>query len=202
MLQRYQQCEAQRLLQGAATVYLISRFNEDDATLEDFWSQTPQDTGGSLGAFGPYYAIRLKKGSPVAEVQVEGEVAMSRLYAHSPDTFKLGGHAEEAFLSRLAYKLEDGTLHNVRLIEIYVSRIPCADQSAAWAIRLNDRNFELPLGCGPKMYKVMEATPGIAWRLAWDQSYPSPQTQANCLMWTSLMNSLPNVTVKHRAEMF
>ena len=160
---------------GDWDVFVISRFDEDDETLRPYLSTAYSDH------FDPtlYTAVLQQRGK-------------GGVWRGADD--QGGGHAEEKFIRSLNELVE--LFHRQpRLIEVYVSRIPCGKRSSPWQAHKPFEPVDMlwPEGCGPKLYLAMEATPHIKWELLYEENYGNERSQAESTVHIVRMNDLPNV---------
>jgi hypothetical protein len=190
----FQNCEAQRRLYPDK-VFLIYRFDNDDTKMGAVWST------GYYNDPSTYFYLGMPLLYPVRYTEarrVRDQPGLSRLTDSAEQS---GGHAEEYFIRQLPILF---ALHGVPgEIDLYISRIPCADRSQLWTLEhpVTGEMVLFPKGCAAKLRKIMRMTPNIEWRLAYMEGYPNPNTQANCLAGIRRMNDLPNVHAGHASEM-
>jgi hypothetical protein len=108
------------------------------------------------------------------------------------------GHAEEMFLRALpALGQRDGHL---TCVELYLSRIPCMDQSPEWLYTIGGGRIQpyhqLPAGCGPKLYKIIKDEIPCTWIIEWEQEYPNANTQSKCAAQMQMIDQLPNASAR------
>lgn len=165
------------LASGDYDVLVISRFDGNDDTLRPYLSTAY--TGHHDPTLYPAALQQRAKGNTWRDADVQG-----------------GGHAEEKFIRSLN---ELASLFGQpELIELYVSRIPCAGRSSPWRAHkpFEEEDMLWPPGCGPKFRVAMEATPHIRWHFYWEEGYDAnPKAHAESLAQLTLMSQLPNVRV-------
>ena len=198
----YLDCE--QLRQRNNQVFLIFRLDNNDATLRAMWDapyaeahenwfahgEAMYQPADKMQTVGVQAQLLNEKGKPVPGKQ--GVLKGTKLAVAERQG---GGHAEEFFLQHLmAYS---NTNTNPAEIDLYISRIPCAETSMAWQFTYQGNQYALPAGCGPKLYFVMQALNGIQWNLAFGEGYPNQQLQAKCLAWVDKINTLPNAAAHH-----
>jgi len=158
-------------------VFVISRFDGDDETIRPYLSNIYSDHHDP--SLYPAKSLQKAKGNSFRDADRQG-----------------GGHAEEKFVRSLN---ELGEMFGVpQVIEVYVSRIPCASTSRAWSAHkpFEPEDMFWPAGCGPKFLIAMKATPHIAWHLYWEEGYEKNlKAHSESLGQLTLLSQLPNVTV-------
>ena len=97
-----------------------------------------------------------------------------------------GTHAEELFLRKLPQLFDE--YGEPKKIDIFISRIPCANTSASWVLNTDRGNVLLPQGCANKFLSVIQSNPGITWRIWWEEEYSNPRTQASCVAALAKLN--------------
>lgn len=167
---------AQRLAGNDYDVFLISRFDENDDTIRPYLSNTYSNHHDP--SLYPARVQQKAKGNTWRDADLQG-----------------GGHAEEKFIRSLNEL--GGEFGAPNLIEVYVSRIPCASISRVWTAHkpFEQEDMLWPAGCGPKLRFAMESTPHIRWVLFWEEGYERLEVQAACEAQLKQMRELPNVAV-------
>ncbi|WP_374568608.1 hypothetical protein [Ideonella sp.] len=168
-------------------VYAISRFDDDDSTICTFGSMGYRDdpikTG--IGGVAPVTLLSMKNNNKVkASDQIMGgfvagteNIGLGKSAVRNEQ--QGGAHAEELFLRKLPQMFDE--FGEASKIDLFISRIPCANTSASWSLAAPGGNVLLPCGCGNKLTAVIQANPGITWRIWWEEEYPNATTQAACV---------------------
>ena len=78
-------------------------------------------------------------------------------------------------------------------IEIFISRIPCANMSASWVLDTDRGKVLLPQGCANKFLAVIQSNSGITWKIWWEEEYPNARTQASCVAALAKLNGRATV---------
>lgn len=196
----YNSCEAQRI--NTNRVYLIYRLDENDATLGVIWDSgyTPGRVDFFNHGVPIYHPIdklqRVARNNSACVLGENGKASGPRLrgYTYEQSVNQTGGHAEEFFLQKLMMLPAAP-----KMIDVYISRIPCAATSMSWSFAFGGANMRLPEGCGPKLYTAMRLTPQIQWSLAYGEGYNGAM-QTSCEANIDRMNQLPNVVAGHLTD--
>jgi hypothetical protein len=104
-----------------------------------------------------------------------------------------GSHAEPVFIRNYPTMVSDYGVPG--LIEIFLSRSPCATKSAL----MTEAGVPYPQGCGPKLRLFAANNPGIQIRVMYDVVYagnpanPDLNTQAASNAEIAAMNTVPNL---------
>ncbi len=165
------------LLDDAGNIVgLVLRFDNDDASIRTFWSESYMETPGLDPASLRRLAVERIDIKP-RSVQLVSESLVNNTHhinarivqARSPSSAPavMGGHAEEIMIRSwpLAEKEYGRT---PKTVDIVLTHSPCLDQSGAF--RMN--GSEWPLGCGPKLYRLATDRAYVAqWRIAYFKYY-------------------------------
>lgn len=198
----YLDCE--QLRQRNNNVFLIFRLDNNDASLRAMWDAPYSEASENWFTHGePMYQSVAKMQTVSVQAQLlndqnkpirgkEGVVKGTQLAVSERQG---GGHAEEFFLQHLMAYADSNP--SPAEIDLYISRIPCAETSMAWRFSYQGNQYALPAGCGAKLYFVMRELNGIQWNLAYGEGYPNQQMQSKCLAWMEKINGLPNASAHH-----
>lgn len=199
----YQECETIR--SSSRQVYLISRFDDDDRTLNVCWDASYSQASRNYLIDDRWYYGEVRKLAPekvdpgqlldAGGRPVRGKAGVIKGFKMAESPMQGGGHAEEYFLRRLMAHLEQGYVPES--IEIYVSRIPCPDTSMMWQFYFAGGRYSLPAGCGPKLYLVISTLHRIEWTLAYGEGNRSASAQSASLAHINRINRLDNATAGH-----
>jgi hypothetical protein len=207
--QLYSDCEALRRVTG--TVYLISRLDNDDGSLRAMWDApyTPDQINYfERDAENRWHALygnihKLQTEPRQAQLlndrnkPVQGTAGKIKGSTLTSAARQGGGHAEEFFLRYLMGLANKGIIPIV--IDLFISRIPCAATSMSWEFEFNGNLETLPAGCGPKLYEVIRRTARISWYLAWSEGYEG-QNQAASMLQVNRIDGLRNARTGHISQ--
>lgn len=143
---------------GPNTVGLVMRFNEDDTTLRDLWSEgsnSPKHRDNPHPADRPdMWRNDLPGGGPRLANKVNDQ---------------RGYHAEEMFIACWPALLRGADLQErqLRCVELVISKSPCHGNSGSSELRLGGNPVYLPIGCSSKLSAfVCGKDMRIEWRIA------------------------------------
>lgn len=196
------QCEPIRMMTNQ--VYLISRFDDDDSTLNVTWDAGYTPVSTNYFKDGKYYYGNVTKLETVRasnavllddnDRPVRGRAGVVKGSSTAVSSNQGGGHAEEFFLMKLKAFIEQ--FYCPTTIEIYVSRIPCAATSMQWRFSFYGGSYMLPVGCGAKLYTVIKFLNVVNWYVAYGEGYRGASQSAS-LAWITKINALPNAEAGH-----
>lgn len=143
---------------GPNTVGLVMRFNEDDTTLRDLWSE---GSNAPKHRDNPHPADRpdmWRNDLPGGGQRLANKVNDQRGY-----------HAEELFIACWPALLRGADLREAQLrcVELVISKSPCHGHSGSSELRLGGNPVYLPMGCSSKLATfVCGKDMRIEWRVA------------------------------------
>lgn len=143
---------------GPNTVGLVMRFNEDDSTLRDLWSE---GSNAPKHKYNPHPADRPEMWRcdlPDGGSRRANKVNDIRGY-----------HAEEIFIACWPALLRGADLqeNQLRCVELALSKSPCYGDSGSSLLRLANTPRYMPVGCSSKLYEfVLAKDMRIEWRIA------------------------------------
>lgn len=142
-------------------VGLIMRFNEDDRTIRDLWSE---GAGQNKHKHNPHGTDRLQAYRRVNDNDpTAGERAANKVVDAA------GYHAEELFIICWDALLRGAELREDQIgtVDLILSKSPCHGASASSAMKLQGINEYFPIGCASKLASfVTSKDQGIEWRIA------------------------------------
>lgn len=216
----YEECERIRAIttnqrNPSGQVYLIYRFDDDDSTLGVMWDSkysSGQDTtalswsdsnGGTHTHPRFDFVEKRESKSRVFGVFLDknnkplrGKAANIKRSYEEPAEMQGGGHAEEFFLRHLLAVMKESQLGHAfipKKIDLYISRVPCANTSPAWLVNFNGQSIRLPLGCGPKLFVAARYLSFIDWNIFYGQDYSPGVHRTSSRESIARLNRLPNV---------
>jgi len=143
---------------GPNTVGLVMRFNEDDSTLRDLWSE---GSNAPKHKYNPHAADRPEMwrcdlpGGGSRRANKVGDVR--------------GYHAEEIFIACWPALLRGADLQENQLhcVELALSKSPCYGNSGSSLLRLANAPRYMPVGCSSKLSEFVQSKGRqIEWRIA------------------------------------
>lgn len=143
---------------GPNTVGLVMRFNEDDSTLRDLWSE---GSNAPKHKYNPHPADRPEMwrcdlpGGGSRRANKVGDVR--------------GYHAEEIFIACWPALLRGADLqeNQLRCVELALSKSPCYGNSGSSLLRLANAPRYMPVGCSSKLSEFVQSKARqIEWRIA------------------------------------
>ncbi|MET3177366.1 UNVERIFIED_ORG: hypothetical protein ABIC43_000505 [Variovorax guangxiensis] len=143
---------------GPNTVGLVMRFNEDDSTLRDLWSE---GSNAPKHKYNPHPADRpdmWRNDLPNGGQRLANKVNDQRGY-----------HAEEIFIACWPALLRGADLAEAQLrcVELVISKSPCHGRSGSSELRLGANPVYLPMGCSSKLSEFVQSKDRrIEWRVA------------------------------------
>lgn len=179
---------------GPTLVGLVMRFNEDDSTLRDLWSE---GSNAPKHRYNPHvtdrpamyrYVDDLNPGTGVRTAERVADLA--------------GYHAEELFIACWPALMRGADLREdeLRCVEIVLSKSPCHGPTASSKLRLGTTPDYLPIGCASKLASFITAKDmGIEWRIAFLSLAGSDATDYNPIGGTNV-DRLMNARDKLQAD--
>lgn len=143
---------------GPNTVGLVMRFNEDDSTLRDLWSE---------GSNAPKHRDNPHQADRPEMWRCDLPGGGSRRANKINDV--RGYHAEEIFIACWPALLRGADLREdqLRCVELALSKSPCYGNSGSSLLRLANTPRYMPIGCSSKLYEfVLGKDMRIEWRIA------------------------------------
>ncbi|HEX5719473.1 MAG TPA: hypothetical protein VF179_25150 [Thermoanaerobaculia bacterium] len=186
---------------SANDVFVISRFDRNDATIEIFYSTaySPHPAPNLLPVtlVAPTALQRALRGATLVDDRGKKRALMtedSDVFIYTPTPGQGGGHAEEMFIRSLPRLFTE--YGQPFLIEIYISKIPCGEASPSWiGPRPDDASKTMlwPQGCGPKFHCLFKLCPSVDFELIYEDTYPATSaSQALSMAWITKIVDLGN----------
>jgi len=142
-------------------VGLVLRFNGDDRTIRDLWSE-PSNT--PKHKYNPHHADRLQVYRHNNDADAgRGERAANKIVDLA------GYHAEELLIICWAALLRGSELdeNQLRRVDLVLSKSPCCGRAASSMLRLEGNPKYLPIGCAAKLAAfITSKNMAIEWRIA------------------------------------
>jgi hypothetical protein len=145
----------------ADLVGLVMRFNNDDSTLRDLWSE---GSNRPKHKYNPHPADR-----PVMYRYNNDNSLASGTRAVNKVNDIAGFHAEELFIVCWDALLRGASLREdqLRSVDIVLSKSPCHGGTASSMLRTADMPDFMPIGCSSKLHAfILAKDPRIEWRIA------------------------------------
>lgn len=142
-------------------VGLVMRFNEDDRTIRDLWSEGSDQ---NKHKHNPHLTDRLQIYRRINDNEpAAGERAANKVFDAA------GYHAEELFIICWDALLRGAELREDQIgkVDLILSKSPCHGASASSAMKLQGINEYFPIGCASKLASfVTSKDQRIEWRIA------------------------------------
>lgn len=146
---------------NAALVGLVIRFNEDDRTVRDLWSE---GSNAAKHRHNPHHTDRAQVTRNVNDLAPNGGIRMANKVGDAA-----GYHAEELMILCWAALLRGAGLaeNQVQSVDIVLSKSPCFGAAASSKLRIVNTGREYGIGCANKLVEFIgQKNANIQWRIA------------------------------------